>query len=260
VPVSKPHAPGEVPFEFPQIPTTAGKGEFVLAPSKAWIDEAFAKEASTQTFVYYGAWMLAPGATASKVKTLPGQTATLPNAMILPVGSGESSKPGDVVLTAWASGSGLERAIVVGGEATRPMVRYLDIDFDNPSGWGQKDDELPEKTFHVLHKPGELGTTLACKDGERSVRWVLVARSKDRLLGLGFGGRMKVLDDKACRPLPIYPKPKPGDTVFVPVLGNFVEAKVVKVEARLGRVVCKHDFGGKQQEVAVGFGNVASSL
>jgi hypothetical protein len=255
-----PHAPGEVPFEFPAIATSAKKGDFVLAPSRNWVDEAFEQGAANVTFIYYGAWMLDPGPKQSKLKTLPGQTMTLPNAMILPVGSGESAKPGDIVLTAWASGSGLMRAIVTGGDPTHPTVRYLDIDFDNPSGWGQKDDELPEKTFHVLAKAGELGTTLACKDGARSLRWILVQAAGDKLLGLGFAGKMRVLEKKTCVDVPIAPKLTPGSNVFVPVLGSFVPAKVVKVDAAIGRVTCKHSFGGKEQEVAIGFGNVATAL
>ncbi len=259
--VPKIHAPAEMPFDFPSGPTSAKPGDFVLAPSRGSIDEALEHGGASQSFIYYGAWLREVGAAASKLKTLPGQTATIPNALILPVGGGESAKPGDVVLTAWASGSGLERAIVVeGGSPARPKVRYLDVDFDNPSGWGQKEDELPEKTFHVLTKPGELGTSFACEDGERQLRWLLVARAGPKLLGLGFAGKMRVLDERACTPLPIAPKLKPGDKVWVPVLGSFVEAKVQKLDAAIGRVFVERDFGGKKQLVGEGFCNVATHL
>jgi hypothetical protein len=164
------------------------------------------------------------------------------------------------VLTAWASGSGLQRAIVVeGGAPEKPKVRYLDMTLDNPSGWGEKEDSLPEGSFHVLTKPGELGTSLACKDGSRVLRWILVARAGDKLLGLGFAGKMKVLDEKVCDAVPIAPKVKPGDAVRVPVLGAFVAGKVSKVDAKIGRVWVKYQIGGDDRDEAFGFTNVAGA-
>jgi hypothetical protein len=253
--------PGALPFEFPSLATAAKKGDFVLAPSKSWIDEAFAEGIENQTFIYYGAFLVEPGEKESRLRTLSGQRVKIPNALILPVGHGETAKPGDVVLTAWASGSGLQRAIVVeGGSPERPKARYLDIDFENPSGWAQKDDELPENTFHVLTKPGELGTTLACKEGERKLRFVLVADAGEKLLGLGFAGKLRVIERASCAQVAIDPKVKPGDKVFIPVIGSFIEAKVTKIDAKIGRVWAAHEFGGAAKEEAIGFTNVAPSL
>jgi len=253
--------PGALPFEFPSVVLAAKKGDFVLAPSKNWIDEAFIEGVENQTFIYYGAFLSAVGQKESKLRTLSGQNATIPNALILAVGRGGSANPGDVVLTAWASGSGLQRAIVVqGGSPTKPKVRYLDIDLENPSGWGQRDDELPEDTFRVLTRPDELGTTVACKDGERKLRFVLVAEAGDKWLGLGFAGKLRVLDRKECTPVPIVPKLKTGDKVFVPVIGTFVDAKVKKIDAATGRVWVAHEFGGVAKEEAIGYTNVATSL
>lgn len=232
-----------------------------MAPLERWVDEAFVGGGEKQTFIYYGAWVSKVGDRETKLKTLPGQTESLPNALILPIGPGESASPGEVVLTAWASGSGLQRAIVVeGGTPTRPKVRYLDMEFESASGWGQKDDELPEKTFRVLRQPGELGTTVACKDGSRHVRWVVVAREGEKLLGLGFAGKMKVLERSDCTNLPIAPKVRVAQKIFVPVVGVFVEAKITKTDAAVGRVFAKHAFGGTEQDGAFSFTNVALSL
>lgn len=253
--------PGAVPFDFPAVDTRAKPGEFVLAPSPGWIEEAFEKGADKQPFIFYGAWMVEPGPKASKIKTLPGQQVTIPNAMIIPVGGGEKAKPGDVVLTAWASGSGMQRAIVVeGGEPATPRVRYLDLDLESPSGWGKKEDTLKENTFHVLGKPGEPGTTLACKDGHRTTRWIVVNQHGDQVLGVGFAGKVKVLKRSECKNVPIVPKLKPGDTVFVPVIGAYTEAKVTKLDEKIGRVWVKHEFGGKDTDEAFAFTNVAPSL
>jgi hypothetical protein len=164
---------------------------------------------------------------------------------------------GDVLLTAWASGSGLQRAIVVeGGSAEKPKVRYLDMALDNPSGWGEKADQLPEGTFRKLSQDGEPGSTLACKDGSRTLRWIHVSRSGDKLLGLGYAGKVRALDKGDCRSVPIVPKVKPGDSVLVPVLGSYQPAKVSKVDAKLGRVFARYEYGGKTKEDAFGFTNV----
>jgi hypothetical protein len=254
------HAPDAVPFEMPNGATTAKAGQFVLAPSRNAIDEALEIGGDKQTFIYYGAHMKEPGPTSSVIATLSGRVLTIPNLLILPLGEKQNAKPGDVVLTAWASGSGLQRAIVVeGGAPEKPKVRYLDMTLDNPSGWGEKEDSLPEGSFHVLTKPGELGTSLACKDGSRVLRWILVARAGDKLLGLGFAGKMKVLDEKVCDAVPIAPKVKPGDAVRVPVLGAFVAGKVSKVDAKIGRVWVKYQIGGDDRDEAFGFTNVAGA-
>jgi hypothetical protein len=253
--------PGDLPFAFPKVGPAGKKGDFVLAPSRNWIDEAFTQGGDNQTFIYYGGWLTEAGAESSVVKSLSGETARLPNAMILRVGQGETAQPGDVVLTAWASGSGLQRAIVVeGGTPAQPRVRYLDIDFDNPLGWAEKDDDLPANTFHVLKQPGELGTTFACKDGARHARFIAVAEAENKLLGLGFAGKIRVLERSACTPLPIVPKVKAADKLFVPVLGSFAEAKVTKVEPKIGRVWAKHEFGGAPKENAFSFSNVTTVL
>lgn len=251
---------GAVPFEFPAVKPRSKQGDFVLAPSKGWIEEAFAKGADKQPFIFYGAWMLEPGEKASTIRTLPGQRVTIPNAMIIPVGAGETAKPGDIVLTAWSSGSGMQRAMVVGGTPKEPSVRYLDLELDSPSGWGKKEDALKENTFHVLSKPGEPGTTVACKEGERHTRFVIVAEADGKLLGVGFAGKMKVLPRASCKNVPIAPKLKVGDTVFVPVIGSYTEAKVTKLDEKIGRVWAKHEFGGKDKDEAFAFTNVLPSL
>ncbi|HMJ11936.1 MAG TPA: hypothetical protein VK524_11010, partial [Polyangiaceae bacterium] len=137
---------GELPFEYPRARTSARSGEYVLAPSSSWIAQAFEKGGDKQTFIYYGGWLRRAGERASEVETLTRQRALIPNAFIIPIRSGERAEVGDVLLTSWASGSGMQRALAVGGDPKAPRVRYLDIDFDNPSGFGNKEDVLPANT------------------------------------------------------------------------------------------------------------------
>jgi hypothetical protein len=253
--------PGEVPFDYPAVETSAKPGDYVLAPSRSWVDEAFQRGADKQTFIYYGGWMRAPGPKESLIETLTRQKNKIMNALIIPIRPGEKVKPGDVLLTTWASGTGMQRAIVVsGGTPEAPKVRYLDMDFDSPSGWGKKQDTLEPNTFHRLTKPGEVGTTLACSEGGRHARYVLTHAAADKMLVIGFAGRMKSVAASECKPLPIDPKLRSGDRAMVALVGSFVEGKVRKVDTEAGRVFVEYEFGSQKKQEAVGYTNVAPSL
>jgi len=256
-----PNVSGKVPFDYPMVTTTARPGDYVLAPPRAWLDEALENGADQQPFIYYGAWLQAAGKAGSVVRTKPGPEEEVPNSLLIPIRKGESAHSGDIVLTTWASGTGLQRAIVVeGSEATSPRVRYLDLALDHPTGWGEKIDTLPANTFHRLNEPGEIGTTLACKEGSRYVHRIVTHRSGDQVLGLGFAGQLKVFPVGDCREVPLIPKAKPADRVFVPVLGTFTEAQVVKVDADAGRILVRYRVGDEKHETAVGYTNVAVDL
>ncbi len=254
-------APGALPFDYPAVATTAKKGDYVLAPPRNWIAEAFEKGGATQPFIYYGGWMLEPGATDSEIKTLTGTKSTIPNALIIPIPSGGAVKPGDVVLTTWQSGSGMQRAIVVdGGKPEEPRVRYLDLALDNPSGWGQQVDALKANTFTKLEHPGQVGATVACKAGARRTRWIITNVAGDRLLAIGFAGRIRVFKRSECQSLPIKPKLRAGDTVMVPLADGYAEGVVEKVDASIGRVWARYHSGESDTERAFSFTNVGRKL
>jgi hypothetical protein len=256
-----PAQPGVVPFEYPVVGTSAKAGDYVLAPSRSWVDQALERGADNQTFIYYGGWMRVPGPKESLIETLTRQKNKIANSLIIPIRPGERVKPGDIVLTTWASGTGMQRAIVVsGGAADAPKVRYLDMDFDSPSGWGKKDDVLKPNTFHRLTTPGEVGTTLACAEGGRHARYILTHAEADKLLVIGFAGRMKSVAKSECKPLPIAPKLRTGDRAMVALVGSFVEGKVRKVDTEAGRVFVEYEFGSQKKQEAVGYTNVAPSL
>ncbi|MBX3130743.1 MAG: hypothetical protein KF718_28755 [Polyangiaceae bacterium] len=244
-----------LPVEFPNGALAAKPGAFVLAPTEQTLDEALRLGVEQQTFVYYGARMDAVGPEASRVSFLPGRAATLPNALILPASGSADAKPGDIVLTAWASGTGLQRAIVVEGGAT-PKVRYLDLAHDHPSGFGQRDDTLPAGSYRVLTELGAPGTTVACEDGRRTTRWIVVGRAADKLLGLGFAGRLRVFAGSACAPVPLVPRLKVGDAARVPLIGAFTPGKVVRVDTKVGRVAVRVAQGKDEREHVIGFANV----
>jgi hypothetical protein len=254
-------APGKSPFDYPVVKTAAKAGEFVLCPPRLWIDQAFEKGADKQTFIYYTAVMAEPGAADSKVKTLPGKEETIPNSMIVPIKKGGKAKPGDVVLTWWQTGSGLQRAMIVkGGTETEPKAMYIDMDYENPSGCGKKVDTLKADSFCRL-KLWDLGTAIAAKEKGTYKHGQLVGIAGDKVLLVGFAGRMFVAKKADCVPLPVMPPAlKKGDTVTIPLFGGFTQGKVVKVDKAIGRVFVTYPFGGKEKTAAVAFGNVISKL
>ena len=238
---------------------TAAKGDFVLCPSRQFFDAAVEKGIDKTTFIYYAAKMLEPGTEQSTVRNLAGRQFSLPNQMIVPIPQGQKTKVGDILLSWWQSGSGMQRAIVVGGTETEPIVRYLDIKLDNPSGAGKKEGKLKPNSFYVLSKPWQIGSTVRIAGVKRpSVQLYgqLLAMDKDNVLVRGWAGKLSVHPRKDAQPLPIVPKVKSNDAIQIALFGSFKPATVLRVEPEIGRVFAKYQFGRKDKEAAFAFGDV----
>jgi hypothetical protein len=165
------------------------------------------------------------------------------------------------VLTSWASGSGLQRAFVVGGGSPEsPNVRYLDLSLENPAAHADTDDRLPPNTFQVIREPGQVGSSLACRTADRVERIIVVKRAGTQLLGLGFAGKLRAFASASCVALALVPSLETGDRVYAAMLGGFVDARVEKLDLSVGRVFVRLAFAGKEKIDAVGFTNVAVAL
>lgn len=252
--------PGQMPFaDYTSGATTAKAGDYVLVPSGNWIDDAFVKGGEKQTFIYYAATMMEPGPLDSKVKSLAGTTFTAPNGFILPIKPAQKAKVGDILVTWWQSGSGMQRSIVTGGTPDAPTVLHLDMDLDNPAKIAQKEDTLKPNSFHKLGTGFDPGVTLACKDGTKLAKWIATGTSGDKVLAIGFAGSMKVFPKGNCTP--IAPGQwQAGKDVAVPYIGSFQKAKVDKYDVKGGRVFAKFNWGGKDQNVGVGVQDAAPLL
>lgn len=258
--------PGEIPFQgFPPVSTTARADEVVLAPSYNWIHDAATKGPDKVTFIWYSQKMVAPGEVESEVEFLHPGKAKIPNAYIIPIPAAQMAKAGDIVLTWWQSGSGMNRAIVVeAADPTQPTVRYLDIDYDNPAKSrdgkttiGQMDEKLKPNSFVRLTSPWEPGTTLAVNDGASRKPVKIIRVAGEKILALGFAGVLKVYDKANVTPVPVRPNVKAGDKVQAPKYGTFAEATVTRVDTRNGRVFVK--FGTDPEEKAIAFGDVMTN-
>ena len=247
--------PGKVPFEFPAVgKLSAEAGDYVLTPSRSVLEQ-YAKEGKGVS-IYYTSKIVEVGDKETKVKSLAGTEYSMPNAMIIPLRKEEKVAKGDVVLTWWQSGSGMQRAIVTGGSATEPTVRYLDLKTNS-----DKEDTLKPNSFHKLTTPMEVGSTVACKDGSRHSRWVVTAAAEDKLLLVGFAGKMAAMAKYDCVGLPLAldaSKIKKGAKVQAPFVGSYREATVARVDAATGRVYITFEGQTKEQDVA--FIDVTSSL
>ncbi len=252
---------GRVPLPFPRVTTTARAGDFVLAVPGKLIAQAHHKGIRRQSVLFHGAWMVKPGVAQSRVKGRSGEEDVTPNAVIIPIRRGERARPGDVVLTAWASGFGMQRAVVIrGGKRKSPRVRYLDMKYENPAGLAREPDTLPPNTFHRLREPWEPGTSVAIRDEEGYRHGVVVSVREDKLLVIGFGRKLRVVQRADCVPLPVRPRLRRGDAVDIPHQGLFHPGVVKRLETRIGRVfVTVHPPGGART-VGVGFGNVIRLL
>jgi hypothetical protein len=249
------------PFpDFPKVDTKAKAGDYVLSPSYNWIKDAADRGADTTSFTWYVQKMGRPDPENSELQFLK-ERHRVPNAYIIAIPPNQTAKKGDIVLTWWQTGSGMQRAIVVDDSiAGQPVVRYLDIDYDNPARSrdgstpiGKMDERVVPGSFVKL-KTWDAGTTVAVQAGanQKLVRVIRVAGNRILVMD---AGKLRVYSRSSCRPLPLVPEVNAGDRVRAPRYGtNFASAIVSKVDTRNGRVFVR--FEGDQQDEAVAFGDI----
>ena len=259
---------GTVPkLDYPAVATSAKAGEWVLTVNKLQWARFIAKP-DKEGVIFYNHELVAPGATTSRFKDLGGESSA-PNSFIIAIPKGGKAKLGDVVLTWWQSGSGMERAIVVGAQdPTQPVVRYLDISYDNPAKGGPKrdtpigqmDEQLKPDTFTVIGKPFDVGTTVACKDDADHKLAHVVSVAGDRLLLQAFAGAIVARAKADCAALPVHPTTlKVKDKVIGDFSGTMHAATITKIEPKIGRVWVTFDGLGKSEH-ALAYGNVIAKL
>ena len=241
----------KLPFDFPEVTLNVKAGDTVLAPSRSMIDSAI--KSGSGTYIFYNSTVVEPGAKATKVKEIIDNT-VIPNALVLPIKAGQTAKTGDIVLTWWQSGSGLQRAYVVEGGKT-PKVAYLD-------GKSLGTDTLKADSFNVLSADWQQGTTVACKnrDTEKYEQFTLINSAGDMVLISGWAGSLTTMTKSRCVPVPFKTDVKVGDTVYVAPYGSFSKATVSSVDAANGKIKAKYEFAGSTTEEEFSFGSVLTSM
>lgn len=247
--------------DFPKVETTAKAGDFVLVPSYSWLQDAADKGVEETRFIWYTQKMAAPDKENSEVQFM-SERRKVPNAYIIAIAAGQKAKAGDVVLTWWQTGSGMQRAIVVEDkDPAAPVVRYLDIDYENPAKSrdnvttiGKMDEKIQPDTFVKL-KEFDPGTTVAVQDGANLKKAAVIRVAGDKILVSESNGKLKVYPKSQCKAVPVIPQVKEGERVKAPSYGQIFEnAAVSRIDAKIGRVFVK--FDGQAEEKAVSFGDV----
>jgi hypothetical protein len=253
------------PFkDFPKDAITANPGDFVLSPSKNWQEDG-SNGKENVTYIFYNQTMAETGSEYSKLDFISEKGVEIPNYMIIPIKSGQKAKKGDIVLTWWQSGSGMQRAIVVDDKnPAEPIVNYIDIDWFNPAknsqgvGFGQMTEQLKPNSFHVISSAWESGTTVAVKEGSDYKAATVVKVSGEKVLVIGFAGQMNVYAKADCFPVVVKPTVKVGDMVQAPWTGKYKNLKVEKIDAKMGRVWVDDPYS--DDPLVVPFGDITSGL
>lgn len=243
-----------MPLDFPSTTLEAEFGDYVLAPTRASLDEAAAEGVDNTTFIYYMAKVAEVGDTAS-VLTEISEEVTIPNGVIVPIPAGQSAAVGDTVLTWWQSGSGLTRAYVVeGGTATKPMVRYMDTGFED-----DEPEQLETDSFVVITDPWQAGASIAVKSGSAYDHYTVLKVSGDKALVSGFAGSLEVINTADAVTMPIKPTVAVGDSVSVPFIGSYEKGTVTAVDDANGTVDVEVEWGGELEVDSYPYGDVILS-
>lgn len=248
-PALDPNAPLKFLFaEFPDIATTAKPGDYVLCPDKSKLQALSQPGAKNPSAVYYKTKMVTPGATESEVDGAPALK--VPNAYLITIPAGQKAKVGDILLTWWQSGSGMQRAIVVdAANPAEPTVRYLDRMSDE-----DKTEKLKPDTFVKLSQPFQAGTSVAFKGEYRTEHAQVISVGGDKVFVTGWGGSLKVVNKADCTAVPAKPQVKAGDKAKAMIFGSFADVTVVRVEEKFGKVFVKEE--GKTEEKVIDFGDI----
>ncbi len=246
---------GKFYLDFPIVSTIdAPADSFVLAPSTSALREAREQGVRRARILFYSRKMLTPGSAVSTLEEF-SESVQIPNALIVPIKPNQSVQPGDIVLTWWQSASGMTRAVVLeGGTETEPLVKYLDLKFES------EPETLAPSTFHKLNEALEPGTAVAYPDGNNFTYGFVIKRAQGKILVANTFDVLEVVDEAQVTTIPISPQVSAGDSVFVPVIGNFTEGEVTEVNAPNAMVSVKYTWAGEETTEKFPYGSILKSL
>lgn len=214
---------------FPDFTTNGKVGDFVLAPSIT------ANKINTDAVViYYSRTIIKTGQKNSSIKSSFDEF-KMPNSLLIPIKKGVSVKKGDIVLTWWQSGSGMTRAYVTNATNPKePYVKYLD-------GINKKPEKIKKNSFIKITKMLSSGSSVGIYDKgwNQYNHYKVINRIGKKIIVMGFGGKMNVFNISDCLPVPISPKVKKGDEVYVLEFSSFKKAIVGSIDYKNGQIKTK---------------------
>ena len=236
------------PWDFPQqVKVKIAEGQTVLSPY-TYYPEALkeGKSPKEAVLIFYDTTVKNVGEEKSVLATYNGEV-EMPNALIIPLPDNAKAKKGDILLTWWQSGSGLERAIVVDdSNPFEPKVCYLDQRWpDNPESpklaEKKKGESLKPGTFAVIKdKAWQSGAQVAIHKDNEWLAGKLIHVEGNKVLVLGFGSKIEAYDKADVRIIPFKEKIKVGDEVWATWVNTYRPGYVVTyVDNEAGRVYVK---------------------
>ncbi len=236
------------PWDFPKEFKLEGVelGQEVLAPSgyKNAIEKN--KDLLDNSNVFYNFTVTRVPNNKTLFIKMFGDEFEIPNPLVIPIPKGQKAKVGDIVLTWWQSGSGMQRAIVTdASDPETPKVCYLDLNYeDDGKGFANEhaNEQLKPNSFLVM-KNGEWmsGATVAVMDDGEWKKATILNVTDDKVLVIGFIGKIKAYKRSDCKLIPLVPEYKVGDHVKAVFLTGFAnDYKVTKIDQKIGRVWVEH--------------------
>ena len=248
------------PWDFPQgVKLKMDVGQTVLSPYTYYpssVEEG--KPLREAVLIFYDTTVKEQGDERSTLNKFNG-VVEMPNALIIPLPTKAKAKKGDVVLTWWQSGSGMQRAYVV--DDTNPMeprVCYLDRSWpDNPESptleEKRKGEALKPATFAVI-KDGQWqsGAQVAIRSGKEWLKATLIHVAGDKVLVLGFGSKIEAYDKADVRLIPFKEKIKVGDKVWASWVNTYRPDYVVtSIDSQTGHIYVKRKGGSSVESRSV---------
>lgn len=226
----------------------------VLFPNKWKRDVDEKKDPAKDTHIYYDTRFVRSGEKMSVISHF-GDEYEIPNSLIIPFYKGVKAKKGDIVLTWWQSGSGMQRAIVVDAKnPEEPRVHYLDLGYEGDGkGMAERYDneQLKPNSFVVL-KDGALmpGAEVVVADGTDYVHGTVINVAGDKVLYQGWGGSLQVARKVDCKVMPLKPSFSAGNELKADFVGKLRSGyKVKKYDKKIGRVWVEKD--GKSEVMSI---------
>lgn len=196
---------------------------------------------ANETYIYYNATLKSVGEKKSMVDNV-----EMPNSLIIPIPEGQTAKKGDIVLTWWQSGSGMQRAIVTDdSNPKQPKVCYLDMDWtEDGKGFANShaNEQLKPNSFVVL-KDGEMTPGQPIYIEGDYTKLILLSAHEKYTLCKGFAGKIGSYYSQYVKLVPLHQKLQPGDKIRADFVGTYNDGYTVeKVDETIGRVWAKDSF------------------
>jgi len=225
------------PWDFPKdIKTNLKEGQWYLSCKGSYEHKAGKEDITSSILIFY----------SYKFKGMKDGLVdgAVPTALCIPLPENVKAKKGDILLTWWQSGSGMNHAIVVDdSDPLSPKVSYL--------GSISKEEQLKPNSFIVL-KSGKMapGAPIAYRDKKYN-KWCfgsVVNIADGKVLISGFASKLTSAKLEDCKVIPLKPNYKVGDSVMTTFVDGFEEGyTVTEIDKKLGKVKLT-DKNGREKE------------